>query len=158
MVPWKVPIGTGLALCIAALVSLPGPAARADDLRMEQLAPANKALAQRMLASVARWDRKYRDRAMALNGGPPATDGPPVFPGAARCYELAEGLFEQFNDAYLEIVARRANQSYTKEDEARRDDMRKRWLTDQLFADPFSSKVVPFEVWSLSDMPPVIRF
>jgi coproporphyrinogen III oxidase len=85
--------------------------------------------------------------------------GPPIFPGdAARSYELAEGLFEQFNDAYLEIVARRAGQSYTAEDEARRDEMRKRWLTDQLFADPFSSKVVPFEVWSLSDMPPVIRF
>ena len=40
-------------------------------------------------------------------------------------------------------------QSYTAEDEARRDEMRKRWLTDQLFVDPFASKVVPFEVGSL---------
>ena len=62
------------------------------------------------------------------------------------------------NDTYLEILARRAKQSYTAEDETRRDDMRKRWLTDQLFVDPFSSKVVPFEIGSLSNMPPTIRF
>lgn len=295
-----------LALVIAAAAVMTGPASHADDVRMERLSPANKALAQRMLASVARWDQKYRDRAVALNGGPSApktqpetlhreTDysiydvwvtrgpvieklggmlaeakqqqpgrqgsplvwsrfysldyhpksplvgmlhsalvlqfyedgtgfvggwlgvmngtrnehdmaqltkvvddrftkfgkspelyrqlmlkgpdkadpaylrrpdpsgvslyGPPIFPGdTAKSYELAEGLFEQFDDAYLEIVARRAAQSYTAEDEVRRDEMRKRWLTDQLFADPFSSKVVPFEVWSLADMPPVIRF
>ena len=85
--------------------------------------------------------------------------GPPAFPeDIAKTYDLAEGLFEQFDDAYLEIVARRAKQSYTPEDEARRDEMRKRWLTDQLFSDPLSSKVVPFEVWSLSDMPPTVRF
>ena len=29
---------------------------------------------------------------------------------------------------------------------------------DQLFADPFASKVVPFEVGSLANMPPVIGF
>jgi hypothetical protein len=85
--------------------------------------------------------------------------GPQTFPGdVAKSYDLAEGLFEQVNDTYLEILARRAKQSYTAEDEARRDDMRKRWLTDQLFVDPFSSKVVPFEIGSLSNMPPAIRF
>jgi len=85
--------------------------------------------------------------------------GPPVFPGdLAKSWEFAEGLFEQVNDAYLEIVARRAKTSYTAEDEARRDEMRKRWLTDQLFADPFASKVVPFEVGALANMPPLIRF
>ncbi|MEO8225267.1 MAG: hypothetical protein ABI661_10730 [Gammaproteobacteria bacterium] len=302
----NVGLRAGLIVVIAAVAMLTGPAAGADDTRLERLSPGNRLLAQRMLASVARWDRKYRDRAVALNGGPSAAEsrpeslhretdysiydvwvtrgpvieklggmlaeakqqqpgrtgsplvwsrfysldyhpksplvgmlhsaivlqfyengtgfvggwlgvmngtrneqdmaqlakvvddrfakfgttpglyrqlmlkgpdkadpnylrrpdpsgvslyGPPLFPGdTARSYELAEGLFEQVNDAYLEIVARRAPQSYTPDDEARRDDMRKRWLTDQLFADPFSSKVVPFEVWSLSDMPPVIRF
>lgn len=292
----------GLTQAIAAAAVMAGPAAHAEDAHLERLSPANKALAQRMLASVARWDQKYRDRAAAFNGGPAAPEtlhretdysiydvwvtrgpvieklggflaeakkqqpdrrgsplvwsrfysldyhaktplvgmlhsalvlqfnedgtgfvggwlgvmngtrneqdmaqlakvvddrfakfgkspelyrqlmlkgpdkadpaflrrpdpsgvslyGPPTIPGdMAKSYELAEGLFEQVNDAYLEILARRATQSYTPEDEARRDEMRKRWLTDQLFADPFASKVVPFEVGSFSNMPPVIRF
>ncbi len=287
---------------IAAAAVIAGPAARADDVRLERLSPANKALAQRMLASVARWDQKYRDRAVALNGGPSAPEslrretdysiydvwvtrgpvieklgsllaeakqqqpgrpgsplvwsrfysldyhaksplvgmlhsalvlqfnedgtgfvggwlgvmngtrneqdmaqlaqvvddrfakfgkspelyrklllagpdksnpayrrrpdpsgvslyGPQLFPGdMAKSYELAEGLFEQVNDAYLEMVARRATQSYTVEDVARRDEMRKRWLTDQLFEDPFATRVVPFEVGSLANVPPVIGF
>ncbi len=292
----------GIAQAMAATAVMAGSVAHADDARMEQLSPANKAIAQRMLASVARWNQKYRDRAMQLNGAtsapetlhrdteysiydvwvtrgpvieklgsmlaeakkqqpgrqgsplvwsrfysldyhaktplvgmlhsalvlqfyedgtgfvggwlgvmngtrntedmaqlgkvvddrfakfgrspllwhklilqpPPDTDpkyrrepdpsgvslyGPPTFPGdVAKSYDLAEGLFEQVNDAYLEILARRAAQPYTAEDEARRDDMRQRWLTDQLFVDPFSTKVVPFEVGSMANMPPTIRF
>ena len=292
----------GLVPAIAAAAVMTGSASHAADVRLERLSPANKALAQRMLASVARWNQKYRDRAIALNGGPSAPEtlhretdysiydvwvtrgpvieklgsmlaeakqqqpgrtgsplvwsrfysldyhaktplvgmlhsalvlqfyedgtgfvggwlgvmngtrneqdmaqltqvvderfakfgkspelyrklmmkgpdkanpayvrhpdpsgvslyGPPVIPGdMAKSYDLAEGLFEQVNDAYLEFVVRRAKESFTPEDQARQDEMRKRWLTDQLFADPFSSKVVPFEVGSLSNMPPVIRF
>jgi hypothetical protein len=291
-----------IAIVVALAAALAGPAARAADERLERLSPENRALAERMLASIARWDRKYRERVTAMNGGAPAPEtlhaetdysiydvwvtrgpvieklgsmlaeakksqpsrpgspvtwsrfysldfhaktplvgmlhsalvlqfhedgtgfvggwlgvmngtrneqdmaqlkkvvderyakfgkspelyrqlmlkgpdnaraeylrrpdpsgvslyGPPPFPDdIAKSYDLAEGLFEQFDDAYLEILARRARQRYTPEDEARRDEMRRRWLTDQLFADPFSSKVVPYEVWSLSDMPPVIRF
>lgn len=290
----------GQAMTVVAVMA--GTAAHADDPRLEQLSAANRALAQRMLASVERWDRTYRQRAVSLNGGesapeslhretdysiydvwvtrgpvieklgsmlaegktaPPGRSGPPLvwsrfysldyhpqsplvgmlhsalvlqfyadgtgfvggwmgvmngtrneqdmaqlakvvddrfakfgkspalyrklmrrgpdnadpaylrqadpsgvslygpptFPGdLARSWELAEGLFEEFNDAYLDIVARRATGKYSPEDERRRDDMRKRWLTDQLFADPFASKVVPFEVGSLANMPPVIRF
>lgn len=292
----------GLIQAIAAAILMTGTVAQAADEHMERLSPENRALAQRMLASVARWDHKYRDRAIAMNGAPSAPEtlhhetefsiydiwvtrgpvieklgrmlaeakkqqpdrkgsplvwsrfysldyhartplvgmlhsalllqfyedgtgfvggwlgvmngtrneqdmaqltkvvddryakfgkspelyrrmmmqgpqdadprfkrrpdpsgvslyGPPAFPeDIAKTYELAEGLFEQFDDAYLEIVARRAKQRYTPEDEARRDEMRKRWLTDQLFSDPLTSKVVPYEVWSLSDMPPMIRF
>jgi hypothetical protein len=85
--------------------------------------------------------------------------GPPLVPGdIVRSYDLAESLFEQVNDAYLAIVARRASQPWTAADEARRDEMRRRWLTDQLFADPFASKVVPFEVGALANMPPELRF
>jgi hypothetical protein len=36
--------------------------------------------------------------------------------------------------------------------------MRKRWLVDQLFSDPFASELVPFEVWSLANVPPTINF
>lgn len=294
-------LGAALLATAMAAVLAGSPTARAADAGLERLSPENRALAERMLASVARWDAKYRARATALNGslpletlhqetdysvydvwvtrgpvieklgsllaegkksqpgreGPPlvwsrfysldyhpksplvgmlhsavvlqfyadgtgfvggwlgvmngtrneadmaglarivdqrfaafgvdpapfrqillkgpananpaylrhpdpsgvSLYGPPLVPGdLARSWDLAEGLFEQFDDAYLEIVARRATAPFGPDDEARRDEMRRRWLTDQLFADPFSSRVVPFEVWSLSDMPPTVRF
>jgi hypothetical protein len=58
----------GAASAAAALLA--SPIARADDARLERLSPPNRALAQQMLAGVARWDQKYRERAAALNGGP----------------------------------------------------------------------------------------
>lgn len=85
--------------------------------------------------------------------------GPPVFPGdVARSYDLIEGLFEKFTDAYLDLVPRRAGAPVTDDDRARQDNMRKSWLVDQLYSDPFASQLVPFEVWSLANVPPIVRF
>ena len=85
--------------------------------------------------------------------------GPPVYPGdVARSYEFIEGLFERFTDAYLELVPARTGVAVTADDIARQDAMRKRWLVDQLYSDPFASKLVPFEVWSLANVPPTVRF
>lgn len=85
--------------------------------------------------------------------------GPPVFPGdVTRSYELIEGLFEKFTDAYLDLVPKRANSAVTPDDLARHEAMRKRWLVDQLYSDPFASALVPFDVWSLANVPPTIRF
>ncbi len=85
--------------------------------------------------------------------------GPPVFPGdMARSYEFIEGLFEKFTDAYLNLIPARTGVPVTAEDRTRQDAMRKRWLVDQLFSDPFASKLVPFEVWSLANVPPTVRF
>ncbi|MEQ1801952.1 MAG: hypothetical protein ABL989_08535 [Gammaproteobacteria bacterium] len=85
--------------------------------------------------------------------------GPPVFPGdVARSYELIEGLFEKFTDAYLDLVPKRNGAPVTTDDVSRQDVMRKRWLVDQLYSDPFASKLVPFEVWSLANVPPTVRF
>lgn len=85
--------------------------------------------------------------------------GPPVYrenPG--KSYIFIEELFEQFVDSHLDIVERRAEEPFTAADLAAQDKMRKRWLIDQLFSDPFSSKIVPFEVWSLANVPPIIKF
>ena len=85
--------------------------------------------------------------------------GPPVFPGdVARSYEFIEGLFEKFTDAYLDLIPKRTGATVTVEDVVRQDAMRKRWLVDQLYSDPFASKLVPFEVWSLANVPPTVRF
>ncbi len=85
--------------------------------------------------------------------------GPPVFPGdTAQSYQFIAELFDQFAGAYMDLVARRSRDPYTPQDVLAQDEMRKRWLMDQLFSDPFASKLVPFEVWSLSNTPPVIKF
>ncbi|MEO7385400.1 MAG: hypothetical protein ABIX37_00540 [Gammaproteobacteria bacterium] len=85
--------------------------------------------------------------------------GPPVFPGdVARSYNFIESLFAKFTDTYLDLIPKRTGVPVTAEDVARRDDMRKRWLVDQLYSDPFASKLVPFEVWSLSNVPPTVHF
>ena len=85
--------------------------------------------------------------------------GPPVFPGdVARSYEFIEGLFEKFTDAYLDLIPGRTPATVTAEDLARQATMRKRWLVDQLFSDPFASKLVPFAVWSLANVPPTVNF
>ena len=83
--------------------------------------------------------------------------GRPSFPGIVpRSYELIEALFEKFTDAYLDLILRHGSATVTAEDVTRQDAMRKRWLVDQLFSDPFASKLVPFEVWSLANVPPTV--
>lgn len=85
--------------------------------------------------------------------------GPPVFPGdTAKSYEFVAELFDQFTSAYMNLIEKRAKDEYLPADLAAQAEMRKRWLVDQLFSDPYASKLVPFEVWSLANVPPVIRF
>jgi coproporphyrinogen III oxidase len=85
--------------------------------------------------------------------------GPPVFPGdTARSFQFVSELFDSFVGGYLDLIERRAREPFTSADVAAKEAMEKRWLVDQLFSDPFASKLVPFEVWSLSNVPPSIRF
>ena len=85
--------------------------------------------------------------------------GPPIFRGdTAKSYEFIEQAFDLFVDAYVGTIEKRANDSFTDEDVAAHDVMRKRWLIDQLFSDPFASQIVPFEIWSFANVPPVIKF
>jgi len=85
--------------------------------------------------------------------------GPPIFRGdTAKSYEFIEKSFDLFVDAYVDTIEQRADDPFTDEDVAAYDVMRKRWLIDQLFSDPFASQLVPFEIWSLANVPPVIKF
>lgn len=85
--------------------------------------------------------------------------GPPVYRGdTERSYAFIEDIFDQFVDAFLDIAASRADDPYTDADLAAQDNMRKRWLIDQLFSDPYASSVVPFEAWFMANVPPVIKF
>ena len=85
--------------------------------------------------------------------------GPPVFrQDPAKSYVFVEGLFDLFVDKYLDIVADRADDPYTEADLAAQDEMRKRWLIDQLYSDPYASSIVPYQVWWHANVPPVVKF
>ncbi|MFW2404435.1 MAG: hypothetical protein ACN4GT_06680 [Gammaproteobacteria bacterium] len=85
--------------------------------------------------------------------------GPPVYrddPEAS--IRFIAGLFDAFVGTYMDIADDRADDPFTSADAVAQDDMRRRWLIDQLFSDPFSSKIVPFDVWTFANVPPVIKF
>ena len=85
--------------------------------------------------------------------------GPPVFRDSGeKSYMFIKGMFSEFVDAYMQLVEKRMDDSFTKEDILAQETMRHRWLIDQLFSDPYASKIVPFEVWSAANVPPTIKF
>ena len=85
--------------------------------------------------------------------------GPPVFrESGEQSYHFIKGMFEEVVDAYFDTVEKRNNEPYTENDIIAQDLMRKSWLIDQLFSDPFASKIVPFEVWGTANLPPEIKF
>jgi coproporphyrinogen III oxidase len=71
---------------------------------------------------------------------------------------FVQAAHEGFVNAYLEILDRRKGQSFSDEDLANQAGMRRRWLEDHLYSDPFTMYVVPYEVWSFADAPPVVQF
>lgn len=85
--------------------------------------------------------------------------GPMVYRDSTeKTYAFIAELFDRFVDSFLDITEKRANDPFTEADLAAQDEMRKRWLIDQLFSDPYASKTVPFETWFLANVPPTIKF
>ena len=66
--------------------------------------------------------------------------------------------YSSFLEAYLNLIEKRANDAYTDAELASQDAMRRNWLEDRFFSDPFTGNVVPYEVWSLSTLPPSVTF
>ena len=85
--------------------------------------------------------------------------GPPVFrESGEKSYRFIKGMYSEFVDAYFETIQKRMNDPYTEEDLLAQKKMRKSWLIDQLFSDPFASKIVPFEVWATANVAPTVKF
>jgi coproporphyrinogen III oxidase len=82
----------------------------------------------------------------------------PMLKADERNLSLVTDAFNAITDAYFAILIERRDQSVSAADRAAQDAMRKRWLEDQLFADTMSQKVVPYEVWSMANLPPTVRF
>ena len=66
--------------------------------------------------------------------------------------------YETMLEVYLAVVERRMNDPYTAQDLAAQDAMRKNWLQDRFFSDPFTTSVTPYEAWSLYSLPPTVKF
>ena len=118
---------------------------------------ANTALYRRLVCKGTEDTIEYWRRKPSCSGV--SFYGPPVFRDSGeKSYRFIKGMFNEFVDAYLQLVEKRMNDSFSKEDVLAQEIMRKRWLMDQLFSDPFASKIVPFEVWSAANVPPTIKF
>lgn len=79
--------------------------------------------------------------------------------------EVSEGsylfmteAYEAMLDAYLVVVERRADDPYTDEDLLSQDRMRRNWLEDRFFSDPYTTSVTPYEAWALYSLPPNVKF
>ncbi len=66
--------------------------------------------------------------------------------------------YETMLTSYLDVVAQRKDDTYTAEDLAAQDAMRKNWLEDRFFSDPYTTSVSPYEAWSLYSLPPTVKF
>ena len=66
--------------------------------------------------------------------------------------------FETMLSAYLDVAEKHAAEPGSADDVKAQALMRKNWLEDQLFSDPFSGKLVPYAVWGLSNAPPNVSF
>ncbi len=84
--------------------------------------------------------------------------GRPLFFETEKNFDLVSETFVSFADKYMELVEKHKDSPYTQKDIEAQDTMRREWLLDQLFSDPYAKKIVPFEAWSLANVPPVIKF
>ncbi len=64
----------------------------------------------------------------------------------------------RFVNAYLDVLKRRKDAPFTEQDIENQAGMRRRWLEDHLFSDPFTMHVVPYKVWAFADAPPTVSF
>lgn len=66
--------------------------------------------------------------------------------------------YETMVVAYLDVVERRKDTPYGDVELAAQDAMRKNWLEDRFFSDPYTTGVTPYEIWSLMSLPPTVKF
>jgi len=84
--------------------------------------------------------------------------GRPAFKSLDKNFDMVSETFLNFIDVYMGLVEKHKDSPFTEKDVAAQDSMRRQWLIDQLYSDPYASKLVPFEAWSLANVPPLIKF
>lgn len=74
-------------------------------------------------------------------------------------FTLVKESCETMFDSYHQVLVKRKDQQFSDNDVEAMFGMRRRWLEKQFFWDPFTSTdLAPYEVWSLQDLPPQVRF
>ncbi len=81
-----------------------------------------------------------------------------LFPVTEQYFGFMTEFYREFLTAYLSLIANRQDDPFTAADLKAQDHLRRNWLEDRFFSDPFTVKVVPYEIWSLSTLPPVVKF
>jgi coproporphyrinogen III oxidase len=82
---------------------------------------------------------------------------PPEREITEKTQAMLQDAFTTMLDAYLDLLEKQKDLPVTAEDIAAQEAMRKNWLEDQLFSDPFSGKLVPYSVWGLGNAPPTVK-
>ena len=75
-----------------------------------------------------------------------------------REIEFIAEAFDTFTTTYFNLIEKGHNDPFTEQDLIAQNRVRKAWLVDQLFSDPYARKIVPFEIWSFTNVAPEIRF
>ena len=86
-------------------------------------------------------------RKTAMVGG--SFYGSPLMQVNDENFAFMTDAYETMLRAYLTVVERRADDAYTDEDLAAQDRMRRNWLEDRFFSDPYTTQVTPFDAWAL---------
>ena len=101
-------------------------------------------------------DKKYRRRLACVGA---SFFGGPMLSVTEENFQFITEAYDRFVDAYMTVLAKRTDARYTEENIAAQDAMRLNWFEDQMFADPYAaSGITPYEVWSMSFTPPVVKF
>ena len=101
-------------------------------------------------------DKKFRRRLACVGA---SFFGYPMMSVNEENFEFMTEAYDTFVGTFLSIVEKRKDEAYTDADIALQDAMRLNWFEDQMFADPYAaSGITPYEVWSNSFTPPVLKF
>ena len=83
---------------------------------------------------------------------------PPFLEANETNYKLVRDVFEASLDAFVDVVEKRKDEPYTEAELALQDEMRRKWLWDRVFSDPFTTSIVPYELYSFATLPPEVKF
>jgi len=97
-----------------------------------------------------------RRRKTAMVGG--SFYGSPLMAVNEKNLAFMTEAYERMLDAYLTVVVRRKDDPFGAAEIAAQDAMRRNWLEDRFFSDPYTTAVTPYEAWALYSLPPEVKF
>jgi coproporphyrinogen III oxidase len=105
--------------------------------------------------AAAATDRRYRRKVACIGG---SFYVQPMLTVTEENFNFVTEAYETLLDSYLTLAEKRADDPFTDEDIAAQDAMRLNWFEDRMYSDPFTTEVVPYEIWSLHSLPPEVKF